>query len=292
MDLDVDTLTGRGWHRRWTELTGRPMLTKFPYSAHNEMDSLRSYLHSLEIEQAVADHTALSMLRSRSSSCSGIVYWSLNKGGPLFQFGAVDYGLRPMMSHYVVRRLFRDLVVTAYRDIDDVRVVVSNVSPREVEGELRLRHLRVDGEVRHEETVAVRLPAGGTTRVLDVAGLYARVEDRAGEVVHAELSVEGAVRAEDTLFLCPLADVDPGRGDLHCELGRDDLGRPVLHVETGTVAKLVEIEVDRRFLASDDYFALVPGRRRSIVLEPLEPFEGATVTVSALGRPGIQEFRL
>lgn len=292
MGLDVDTLTGRGWHRRWTELTGRPMLTKFPYSAHNEMDSLRSYLHSLEIEQAVADHKALSMLRSRSSDCSGIVYWSFNKGGPLFQFGAVDYGLRPMMSHYVVRRLFQDLVVTAYRDIDDVRVVVSNVSPRDVEGELRLRHLRTGGEVLHEQTVPVRLPAGGITRALDVAGLYRRVGNRAGEVVHAELTVDGAVRAEDTLFFCQLADVEPGTGYLRCEFERDEAGRVVLHFDPTSVATLVEIEADRRFLASDDYFPLVPGRRRTVVLEPLEPFDGATVTVTALGRPGIEEFRL
>src|SRR5665647_3046533 len=77
------------------------MLIRFPFTGYHHTGGLREYIRGLEIEQAMADHFSLYNFRLRSGSNRGIVYWSFNKGGPLFQFGAVDYRLRPLMSHYM-----------------------------------------------------------------------------------------------------------------------------------------------------------------------------------------------
>ena len=90
MGLDVDLFNERGWFNQWSKITGLSRVIRFHYSSYFDVSSLRAYLRSLEIEQALADYYALSNFRLHSSSCSGILYWSLNKGGPLFQYGCLD----------------------------------------------------------------------------------------------------------------------------------------------------------------------------------------------------------
>lgn len=138
MGLDMEALSQKGWHEEWTRLTTLPVLTRFHYSKYFDTGSLRNYLRSLEIEQMLADYHALSMLRLRSSSCNGILYWSLSKGGPLFGFGCVDYNGYPMMPYYTVKRIFADLLIGIYRDIDDIRVVASNVASEPVDTEVQV----------------------------------------------------------------------------------------------------------------------------------------------------------
>ena len=82
MGLDVDEMRSRAGAAGSAELTGLGLCTKFPYTQYQRPFTLREYLRSLEIEQLEADFQPLAMLRTRSASCNGIVYWPLNKGGP------------------------------------------------------------------------------------------------------------------------------------------------------------------------------------------------------------------
>jgi len=198
MDLDVDEFTGLGWPEKWAERTGLAMLTRFPFTGYHHTGGLREYIRGLEIEQAMADHFSLCNFRLRSGSNRGIVYWSFNKGGPLFQFGAVDYRLRPLMSHYMVARLYRDVVVGAYRDIDDVRVVVSNLSTSPIEAELELVHVNVEGEVIKRWTATKSIAADTNARVLDLDEYYRDgVVDRNREAIFARVTVDGVAVSDD-----------------------------------------------------------------------------------------------
>ena len=176
MGLDVADFAGLGWPARWREITELGLITKFPFTGRPEWHSLEDYLYGLEVEHMEADHQALSLLRTRSSSCTGIVYWPLNKGAPLFEFGCVDYDGRPLMNFYVVRRLFADVALGLYRDVDDVRVVASNVSAHSIEASLRLVSATSDGKVQALLEQDVSVPswrdctARGPARVLPTGG--------------------------------------------------------------------------------------------------------------------------
>jgi len=293
MGLDVDELSGQGWPEKWTKLTKLPIFTKFPYTSYHNVGGLRAYLRGLELEQAYADYHAMSMFRLRSSSCGGFVYWSLNKGGPLFQFGCVDYGGRPMVSYYVLSRIYADLVVGVYRDIDDIRVVASNLSTAAVPAQVRLRHLHVDGRVLGEWETELTLEPGGTTRVRDLAGYYPAVVDRTREVVHAQLLVAGRVVATDMLLLCPVAEVVSLPGAVAATAVRDGDGWQ-LEVRGTGVSKMVEIEGNARFLFSDNYFPLVPGETKRIRVDILDARvgENPALTVTSLDAPGAQTLSL
>lgn len=284
MGLDVGQFNDRSWARRWAECTGMAPINKFPFSAYHDFDSLEEYLRGLEIEQAMADYHALSMLRLRSSSCTGIVYWSFNKGGPLFPFGSVDYGGRPLMSYYVIKRLLGEVVVGVYRDIDDIQVVATNGTGASVDAVLTLTHLDADGQARQTRRAPVTVDPHRIVRLLTMPSYYSEIRDRTREAIHAELAVGGEVVSRDTLYFCPLSEIRAAGtirvGDVR------PLGGGGWSMELATVGlvKMVRLECERRMLFSDNYFTLVPGRSRCVRAELLDPDDGQppAVTVGAL----------
>lgn len=286
MDLRVEDYEGLHWPERWKDRTGLDLVTKYPYTDCFESRSLAGYLDSLEVEQAEADRHALKMMRARSSSCTGIVWWPLNKGGPLFEFGCVDYLGTPLMSYYVIRRLYAETVVALYLDVDDIRVVGSNVGRESVEGVLQLCHLDTKGAVLARWQREVTLPPGPPTRLLDLDGAYRAVVDRSREVINAQLLVGDRVVAEDTLCFCPLAELEVEVAPIEVRARASGDRAWTLEVETSTLVKLLRIESDQKFLLSDNYFTMVPGKKKlDVRLLDRPGLRPPELRVSALGVP-------
>jgi beta-mannosidase len=295
MDLDVDEVTGPTWTARWKALTSLGVIHRFHYTGYHNTGGLRPYLLGLEVEQAEADYQALKHFRLRSPSNRGIVYWSFNKGGPLFQFGAVDYRLRPLMSHYVVARLYRPVAVGVYRDLDDICVVASNASPTPAAATVEVDHLDAAGAVLGHWEAAVTVPPGAPVRLLEVPGLYRDVKDRLTEVVVARLvAADGAVLSDDRFLFCPLAEYRPPRPEVGVTAERAGEGWTLTLEAAGGVAKMVRLEDDARLLYSDNYFLLAPGRPKTVAVTGGPGVTGgpATVRVSVLDHAEVTEVEL
>lgn len=283
MGLDVDKFRDLGWPQRWKELTGLSLVTKLPYSGCNASRTLRQYLGSLEVEQLVADQQALSVLRFRSPSCRGIVYWPLNKGAPLFEFGCVDYALRPMMTFYGIKRAFADTAVSVYREGSDVCVVGSNLTLHEVSGVLHVLHVDATGKVLGEEQRTVTLPSDWCGGIFELPRLYEKVVDRTRELVEATfVSADQSLYVADTLYFCPLAEfqVDNPALDVNVLVAAD---KWVIDIAASCVVKLLQLEGDG-LLFSDNCFSLLPRQARRIDVQLLDPDgHDRTVKISAMG---------
>lgn len=182
MGIDADQFQGLRWHRRFGALTGHKLYQLNQYSEYHLLSDLRSYALGLEIEQARADYTALWYLRTRSPSNTGILYWPLNKGGPMMNFGCVDYGQRPLLPYYLLPKLFADVVLHAYRDGNDIQIVASNIGA-ETAGQLRCARVTSDGQVLERDETDVKLSSSVHVRLGTLKDWYARVANRWREMV-------------------------------------------------------------------------------------------------------------
>lgn len=285
MGLDADAFSEHGWPRRWRELTGLELFSKFPFTHYQNISSLRAYLRSLEIEQLEADYQALAYLRTRSPSCNGLVYWPLNKGGPLFGFGCIDYGGRPLMAYYAVQRLFADVALHLYRDRSDVYVVAANAA-EPITGLLRFWHVQASGRVVGRWELTTTISSGNCVPLFELAGLYDNVIDRTREWLYAEFAVAGIAVAQAQLLFCPLAELRVEPGELSVEAHRLSPGRWRIDLGTTAPTPLIEMEADRRVVYSDNYFGLIPNAPKRVWVTALEdvPSDGLSVTVSAWDR--------
>lgn len=268
MNIDVDEYSGKGWFDKFSARTSLQPQNRQPYSNWFNRKDLRSYLMSMEIEQARADYSALSIFRLRSSSNRGIVYWSFNKGGPLFQFGCVDYGGYPMMSYYVVRRLYEPIVAGVYRDVDDIHVMVSNESGCLLEGYVELLHMDANGNEITRVQSSICVEDGCRIRPISLPDGYRDVIDRSREVfVTCLRDSDGNVVSEDVLYVCPFSEFRQERVGIKAELSASG---DMLTLSCDTLVQMVALESNQKILCSDNYFPLIPGVSKMIKIDVIE----------------------
>ncbi|MDR2568724.1 MAG: hypothetical protein LBD23_00320, partial [Oscillospiraceae bacterium] len=202
MDLDVNDYSGNDWAARWKERTGLSLFTRMPFSSWHEINTLSEYLHSLEIEQYCADINALSMFRFKSPSNNGVVYWSMNKGGPLFQFGCIDYGGFPMMSYYAVKRVYAPIAVKAYRDIGDVKIMLSCHAIESTTITIETFHMDKYGKILGHWEKELLINHGDLIRVMKMNNLYTDIVDRTEEFVYTLIKEKNEFICDDLLLFC------------------------------------------------------------------------------------------
>ena len=306
MGLDVDKFTGLNWSAKWRERTSLSLFTKHPYSDWFEVRNLRLYLRSLEVEQMRADYSALGMYRFASPGNNGVIYWSFNKGGPLFQFGCVDYGGYPMMPYYAVKKVFAPLAVQARRDVADISVMISNHSTETVITDLEVFHLSRDGACLGYWSRKLRSESTELREAFRLKDLYREVNERTGEIIYVCASVKGKPIADDMFFFCPFMEYEGEYKALKVKIEKagDSASKSgvasstgdkwLIHLEAKTPVRMVELESNQKILYSDDYFPLIPGKPKTIEARLLEKTSGGPVklTVGILGMDETQAFTL
>lgn len=280
--FSADDFTGLRWHHRFTELTGNKLYQLNQYSEYHEVGSLREYLHGLEVEQMRADYTALFYLRTRSPSCRGIIYWPLNKGGPMQNYGCIDYHGRPLMPYYGMVRLFRHAVVHIYRDGADLCIVAAN-SGAPTAAKAVVTHRSVDGRILRTETFQANLPTSEHIRLARLENWYADVANRWREYVHVRLDLPGELPCEDAVYFCPFCEVEVPEQLIGAQLCQLEEKVYKLTLKTEAFAKVVEIETNAKVVCSDNYFAMQPGDERVVIIRVFEELDcPPRVTVRSL----------
>lgn len=281
MGIKMEDFEGFGWPKRWRELTGQELIGNHQYGEYHLLGSLREYMYSMEIEQFLADYHALFYLRCRSASCNGIIYWPFNKGGMFILYGCVDYDQRPLMSYYLLRRLFAPVACHLYRDIGDIRLVASNASWKAVEAECVIKHMHADGRILNTWRRPLVVGCGNALRLMDLSGAYEAVNDRTREMFRAEIYVQGRMIACDDLYFCVWSEFENSKDALAVEPCRQE-GIARLLITSDVLVKMVYLDSDAKLLFEDNCFSMMPGERRCIWVRPLEQMARARINVRSL----------
>ena len=285
MGLKVDDYAGCGWPDRWKETTSLPLYLKLPFSSWFEYGSLREYLHALEVEQSRADYEALSQFRFHSPSNHGVIYWSMNKGGPLFQFGCVDYDLLPLKSYYVVKRLFKDLAVHTYRDMNTFRIAVSEHGTETGPITVRTVLMNTDGRILEEKVKNIRLHSGEVRVLTLLKTAYQEITDRTTHLVYVSAGRKGKILAEDVLLLCPIAELQVREPDFAISARRlgSDSGRWSLRVRSTAFVEMLEIESPQRIVCSDNNCPMMPDQDYEFEIQQMDPEAHLELEIGSLG---------
>jgi beta-mannosidase len=294
MGLDVDAFSGLNWAKKWKERTSLNLFNARPYSDWFESRTLRLYLRSLEIEQMRADYSALSMYRFESPSNTGVIYWSFNKGGPLFQFGCVDYGGYPIMPYYAVKKVFAPIAVQARRDVSDISIMLSNHGAEAAKVSVEVFHQRKDGICLGYWQRKLRAESGELIEAFRLEDLYNEVYSRTEELIYVAASCNGELLADDMLFFCPFSEFEGEYRDLKVEIEKAETGRWKIRLGAKTPIRLVELESNHKLLFSDDYFPMIPEKGKIIEASLLEKTGNKQphLTVGILGSENKQTFNL
>jgi len=210
-------------------------------------------------------------LRSRKFHNAGILWWMYNECWPGIDFGIIDYYLVPKVNYYFLKRAQAPVAVTCIGYEREPRVSVVNDTLAEFCGEVRIVHVRLDGETLGAWQADVRVPRNGGVLVRAFEGNDLAVTDPAREALVATLERDGALVSQSTHFFVDAGAVRFPEPTLAWHVERStSSGAYDVTVETDVYARCVKLEIPGAYAQAvplfygDNYFDLAPGQSRTV----------------------------
>jgi beta-mannosidase len=257
-DLGVDT-PGMRWHDK----TGKGYSTYLGYIAlHYPMPAtVEDLVYYGQLNQADAMRYGIERFRRLRPHTMGTLVWQLNDCWPVQSWAWVDSRLRPKAAWHAARRFYAPLLLSLWRDGDQVHAHLVNDSLEPWDGVLELRAVDHDGNVLWSTTTAASVAAGGSTEVL-ATELPADVREAADHaVVHGTFA-----DVESTLLLVEPKDLRLRAPRIAISAVPEGAGAR-LTLESSTLALSVVLslaDADGRW--SDNVLHLLPGEPRQVLL--------------------------
>ncbi|WP_296606017.1 glycoside hydrolase family 2 protein [Roseibium sp.] len=221
-------------------------------------DTFEDMVYLSQVSQGLAMKTAIEFWRSNNPRCMGTLYWQLNDTWPVASWSSLEYGGNWKVTHYLAKRFFAPVLVTAQPDASTGEVVLFavNDTPDTVSLKLDIRALRFDGKLRSLGEEQIACPATGSTEIMRLAP----GELAAGEFLHftwcdpsEQHQGENEYlpnRPKDYQFSQPRLSLDTRDGDLFVSTDR-----PVL---------FVTYDHGGSTIYEDNCFTLLPDRPRRL----------------------------
>lgn len=252
-------------HRQKSYKGNAPIL-RFLRPSYGEPKDFDAFLQLSQYVQRDAMAIAIEAQRMQQPHCMGTLYWQLNDCWPGPSWSTLEYNGTWKPAHYALRRLYGPVLLSATIAHDSLQVqIASELPPTHCNLTLRLKSF--DGNVfaGSEATFTVR-PGGRSYLHIPMAALSGQI-DPARHFLEVTLYQGRAEIATDLVYFAPpraLELIDPAYS-FQVTAASDGY---LLTMTSKTLVKDLEIHLDgAEATFSDNYFDLVPGRSRSILIQ-------------------------
>jgi len=225
-------------------------------------DSFADMTYLSQISQGLAMKTSIEFWRSSKPRCMGTLYWQLNDTWPVASWSSLEYGGGWKSTHYLARRFFDPVMVTAQPDDATGEIVLRAVNETAVPVSLTigLRAVDVAGPMETLDTVSGVVPTGEAVELTRIP------MDRFGgrQFLHFTWIDTERRHAGENEYL-------PRRPKDY------DLAEPTIEVEVGEGGRTVTLTTDKPALYvtydhggaavyDDNCFTLLPGIPKTLTV--------------------------
>lgn len=229
-----------------------------------------------QVLQAEGIRYGVEFWRRNCARTSGTIYWQLNDCWPVCSWASIDYFGRWKALHYLARRFFSPVLLSAEEEGTRVSLHLTNDLVKPFEGRVSWRLQTLDGEVLCGEEQDVCGKPGRDTRIRVFnfkRELTAEMRRRAF-FVHDLSDDRGRRISRGMVAFCPYKHMEFGDPGLRAEV-RDTGEHWEVRVRTGKLAKFVEVQLKDQapdLIWSDNFFDL-PAGEEYLVSCPKRPGE-------------------
>ncbi|TRW99371.1 glycoside hydrolase family 2 protein [Paracoccus sp. M683] len=214
-----------------------------------------------QISQALAMKTAIEFWRANKPRCMGTLYWQLNDTWPVASWSSLEYGGGWKALHYVTRRFYQPVLVTAQPDpaTGDIVLWAVNDTPLPVRIQVQARAVRFGGAMTRLGAWQTLCPTDRATQVARFApGTLA--EDA---FLHFDWSdAEAAHQGENDYLPKRPKDYDLGQPQIRAIPRQAGDGTPQVELSSDRPALWVTWDHGGDTVWSDNCITLLPGRPR------------------------------
>ncbi|WP_236016230.1 beta-mannosidase [Brucella endophytica] len=224
-------------------------------------EGFENFVYLSQIQQGLAIRTAVEYWRSLKPHCMGALYWQLNDTWPVASWSSLDYGGGWKALHYMARRFFAPVTISAIPDPDGREVVFHavNDTAQPVDLDLEILALDMAGRATPLQRAHQTVP---TDRAVDIARVALDAIPE-GAILFYRWSASDGNAGSDHFAPVPykaLALENPGINISVTPIGEGLL----ISLEASALALFVMLECEAQGRFSDNALTLYPGHGATV----------------------------
>ena len=245
----------------------------------------RDFAHFLyvgQVLQAEGIKMAMEAHRARRDYCMGSLFWQINDCWPVASWSSIDYYGRWKAQQFYARKSFAPILVSAWRDGDQISVHVVSDELKDRRADLLIEVVDFYGKVlrARRQPLTLKANAAATPYKASVYELLsgflpAAVLVRA-RLIAGRATLAQATLAEDRLYVRPVKDLDLPDAKVTAKARALPGGDIAIALTADALAKNLYLSFDAADGAfSDNYFDLLPGETVVVTFKPAKPMTAA-----------------
>ena len=216
-----------------------------------------------QIGQGLAMKTAIEFWRSNKPRTMGTLYWQLNDTWPVASWSSLEYGGGWKLLHYMAKRFYQPVLVTAQPDAKSGQVLLLavNDTPVPVRLSVRMEAVSMKGTVRDLGACVIDVP---TDRSIEATCL-SHEEIGADAILHIIWSSEdGVIQGENDYWPKRPKEYHIEQPSITTRELTTPNGDSEIELQTDKPAFFVSYHHGGDRLYSDNCFTLLPGRPKHL----------------------------
>lgn len=258
-NLDSDVMM---WHQRGGE-HANSLIAWYLENEYRKPDDFQEMLYMNQVFQADAMRTAIESHRRNMPRCMGSLLWQHDDCWPVASWSTRDYYGKWKAAHYLSRKAFENVIVSAEAIGDSIHVYVVSDLVKDSPGKVTSTFYHLNGAKLWNEEIPVKITGNTSSKVCTLS-----VKDILGGadlhevVLNLNVSVDGYTH-NGNYFLCKQSELRLPETDIEYEVIPEDNGYSVnLRSNVFVRALYLSVEgVDSQF--DDNYFDLLPDKTYS-----------------------------
>lgn len=240
---------------------GNQLIKEYMEQYLPEPRDFKAFLYMSQVLQAEAIKTAIEAHRRNKPFCMGTLYWQMNDCWPVASWASMDYYGRWKALQYVVRRSFREVMLSVDGS-DKEAVALHVVSDRreKLQAELRLALYDFNGGLLSEQSRAVSIGADSAAIVYSAsAAELLNGHDGKAVVLHVALESGGQVLDSQHFYFESHRELNLPEAKITVEEVPGSQGS-AFTLNTDVLARQVWLHAEAEGIFTDNFFDLIPGQ--------------------------------
>ena len=228
-------------------------------------DSFEEIVFLSQVQQALAIKTAVEFWRSNKPRTMGTLYWQLNDCWPVASWSSIEYGGAWKLLHYLAKRFYAPVLVTAQEDMNGKTVVFRGVNdfPQDVLLFLKIEMVTFSGLVTPVFDGTKEI---GPQAAVDLFKFERDEIKPDGFLVFSWETEDGQVRGENEYFPRRFKDCPVEKAGVSIRQIEESEGNRVYQLSTDKPAFFVTLDLGSHTVFSDNGFTLLPDRKKHVTV--------------------------
>jgi len=253
---------------------GNELIETYMEREYHKPKDFESFVYVSQLVQAYGIKRALEAHRRTMPYCMGTLYWQFNDCWPVASWSSTDYYYRWKALHYFVKKAYEKIIISPFVKNDTIDIYVISDDTTNQTAKLHLEVHTFDGKILSDETIDIVIPENSSDIYFSsVLNDYIPEQYKNQCLLKTSVVNDEELIAENIYYFNYPKDLVLKRPELAIDIETNSKDY-IIHISTDYLAKNIYLSVeDEDVFFSDNYFDLVPGEEKIILLKTGTPIE-------------------